>query len=144
MVGRGYFVHRTHYNCLPWACYMPSLDNLWMAVDIVRQSLSSTPPVELYENLGQVGASIKQHLVDGMRNMWHQLNEIARSHTSQSTDQPDTPQGTCNRCTVLTMVFRVGAHDCSSHPMSVRLSVCLSLSIHLQMYLSIYVSVYIN
>lgn len=51
--------------------------------------------IELYENLGQVGASIKQHLVDGMRNMWHQLNEIARSHTSQPTDkdQPDTPQG---------------------------------------------------
>jgi len=50
--------------------------------------------LELYENLGQVGASIKQHLVDGMRNMWHQLNEIARSHTSQPTDkdQPDTPQ----------------------------------------------------
>lgn len=43
--------------------------------------------IELYENLGQVGASIKQHLVDGMRNMWHQLNEIARSHTSQPTDK---------------------------------------------------------
>ena len=53
-------------------------------------------PAELYENLGQVGASIKQHLVDGMRNMWQQLNEIARSHTSLSAekDQPDTPQGT--------------------------------------------------
>ena len=37
---------------------------------------------ELYENLGQVGASIKHHLMEGMRNMWSQLNEIARSHTA--------------------------------------------------------------
>lgn len=37
---------------------------------------------ELYENLGQVGASIKHHLVEGMRNMWQQLNEFARSHSS--------------------------------------------------------------
>ena len=38
--------------------------------------------LELYENLGQVGASIKHHLVEGMRNMWQQLNEFARSHSS--------------------------------------------------------------
>ena len=48
---------------------------------------------ELYENLGHMGASIKQHLVEGMRNMWHQLNEIARSHTSSDQAQIDLPQG---------------------------------------------------
>lgn len=48
--------------------------------------------LELYENLGQMGASIKQHLVEGMRNMWHQLNEIARSHTSSDQAQTDMPQ----------------------------------------------------
>ena len=60
------------------------------------QVLSDAPPLpELYENLGQMGASIKQHLVEEMRNMWHQLNEIARSHTTtdQTKEQPDTPQG---------------------------------------------------
>ena len=49
------------------------------------------PPSELYENLGYVGASIKHHLVEGMRNMWQQLNDLARSHTTgpQSTDQEE-------------------------------------------------------
>lgn len=48
---------------------------------------------ELYENLGQVGASIKHHLVEGMRNMWQQLNEFARSHSSSyvaEKEQQDT------------------------------------------------------
>ncbi len=40
---------------------------------------------ELYENLGYVGKSIKHHLVEGMRNMWQQLNDLARSHTTNST-----------------------------------------------------------
>ena len=50
---------------------------------------------ELYDNLGTMGASIKQHLVEGMRNMWQQLNEFARSHTSntgfQSLEVEDNP-----------------------------------------------------
>ena len=45
--------------------------------------------IELYENLGQVGASIKHHLVEGMRNMWQQLNEFARSHSSSYTVEKD-------------------------------------------------------
>lgn len=47
--------------------------------------------LELYENLGYVGASIKHHLVEGMRNMWQQLNDLARSHTSgsQNTEQQE-------------------------------------------------------
>lgn len=40
---------------------------------------------ELYENLGYVGKSIKHHLVEGMRNMWQQLNDLARSHTMTSS-----------------------------------------------------------
>ncbi len=35
-----------------------------------------------------MGARFKQSVVEGMRNMWNQLNEIARSHTSvQGADQ---------------------------------------------------------
>ena len=49
---------------------------------------------ELYENLGQVGASIKHHLVEGMRNMWQQLNEFARSHSSSYVAEKDTT-GVC-------------------------------------------------
>ncbi len=37
---------------------------------------------ELYENIGQVSTNLKTYLVDGMRNMWQQLNEFARSHSS--------------------------------------------------------------
>ena len=53
---------------------------------------------ELYETVEQVGASMKQYLVDGMRNMWHQLNELARSHLHNQQDplyqeEPDTPTG---------------------------------------------------
>lgn len=51
--------------------------------------------VELYETVEQVGASMKQYVVEGMRNMWQQLNELARSHrgTEQqpSREEPDTP-----------------------------------------------------
>ncbi len=52
---------------------------------------------EIYENLGQVSTNLKAYLVDGMRNMWQQLNEFARSHTSveeelQVTDA-DIPLG---------------------------------------------------
>lgn len=52
---------------------------------------------ELYENIGQVSTNLKAYLVDGMRNMWQQLNEFARSHTSgqeqlQVTDS-DMPLG---------------------------------------------------
>ena len=38
--------------------------------------------IELYENLEKVGASVRHHLVEGIRNMWNQLNEIARGHTT--------------------------------------------------------------
>ncbi len=52
---------------------------------------------ELYENIGQVSTNLKAYVVDGMRNMWQQLNEFARSHTSgqeqlQVTDS-DMPLG---------------------------------------------------
>ena len=54
---------------------------------------------ELYENLGRMGASLKENLMVGMRNMWESLSEFARSHTSnaaalaqgQGQEQPDTP-----------------------------------------------------
>ena len=52
--------------------------------------------VELYENLGQVGASIKYHLVEGARNVWNQLSEIARGHTTTEQQQHqsvDSPTG---------------------------------------------------
>ena len=57
------------------------------------------PPTELYENLGRMGASLKENLMVGMRNMWESLSEFARSHTAsaaahsqeQGQEQPDTP-----------------------------------------------------
>ena len=57
--------------------------------------MSST---ELYENLGRMGASLKENLMVGVRNMWESLSEFARSHTTpnaaalaQGQEQPDTP-----------------------------------------------------
>lgn len=52
--------------------------------------------LELYDNLGRVGASLKENIVTGMKNMWVSLSEFARSHTSgpagQTQEQvPDTP-----------------------------------------------------
>ena len=42
-----------------------------------------------------VGASMKQYVVEGMRNMWQQLNELARSHRNPEQlvrgEEPDTP-----------------------------------------------------
>ena len=52
--------------------------------------------VELYDNLGTMGASIKHHLVEGMRNMWQQLNEFARSHAYAGTEAEDSPPGETN------------------------------------------------
>jgi len=49
--------------------------------------------VELYDSLGTVGASIKQHLVEGVRNMWQQLNEFARSHTSMGVETEEDQSG---------------------------------------------------
>ena len=46
---------------------------------------------ELYETVENVGASMKHYVVEGMRNMWQQLNELARSHRSPG-DQPPLPQ----------------------------------------------------
>ncbi|XP_011407929.1 PREDICTED: SEC23-interacting protein-like [Amphimedon queenslandica] len=40
--------------------------------------------LELYENIEKVGQSVKYHLVEGIRNMWHQLNELARAHTNNA------------------------------------------------------------
>ena len=52
-------------------------------------------PTELYETVEQVGASMKQYVVEGMRNMWQQLNELARSHRTEQLvvreEEPDTP-----------------------------------------------------
>lgn len=53
--------------------------------------------LELYENIGQVSTNLKTYLVDGMRNMWQQLNEFARSHTASGQEQlqvtdADVPQ----------------------------------------------------
>ena len=54
---------------------------------------------ELYETVEHVGASMKQYVVEGMRNMWQQLNELARSHRSGdqppqlAREEPDTPTG---------------------------------------------------
>ena len=67
--------------CCIWCC--------WVGPSAVRLMLLLCLCAELYENLGYVGASIKHHLVEGMRNMWQQLNDLARSHTSgsQTTEQ---------------------------------------------------------
>lgn len=67
--------------------YICLSDNIWMCdvPYLILRMLLNFPfclDTELYENLGQVGASIKHHLVEGMRNMWQQLNEFARSHSS--------------------------------------------------------------
>ena len=42
-----------------------------------------------------MGASMKQYLVEGMRSVWQQLNELARSHRSgdMAREEPDTPTG---------------------------------------------------
>ena len=44
---------------------------------------------ELYENLEKVGSSVKHHIVEGMRNMWNQLNELARAHSSVATPKEE-------------------------------------------------------
>ena len=46
-------------------------------------------PAELYENLGKMGANLKQNIVSGVRNMLASINEFARSHTS--SQQETTP-----------------------------------------------------
>ena len=53
---------------------------------------------ELYETVEHVGASMKQYVVDGMRNVWQQLNELARSHRppeQASREELDTPTSEC-------------------------------------------------
>ena len=47
--------------------------------DLVSQSFLL---IEIYDNLERVGASVRHHIVEGVRNMWNQLNELARAHTS--------------------------------------------------------------
>ena len=51
---------------------------------LLSLSLPLSSPVELYENIERVGQSVKYHLVEGIRNMWNQLNELARAHTSNA------------------------------------------------------------
>ena len=73
---------------------LPSLSSLsLLSLSLLSLSLSLLSPLslspELYENLGYVGASIKQHLVEGMRNMWQQLNDLARSHTNSTNATSD-------------------------------------------------------
>ena len=46
---------------------------------------------ELYENLGKMGANLKQNIVEGVRNMLASINEFARSHTSSGAQQEATP-----------------------------------------------------
>ena len=57
---------------------------------------------ELYENLERAGASVKQYLVDGIRNMWQQLNELARAH---STDQTQEQLQQENESTLITITI---------------------------------------
>ena len=38
--------------------------------------------VELYENLGRVGTTLKENFLGGVRNMWESISEFARSHTT--------------------------------------------------------------
>jgi len=46
---------------------------------------------ELYENLGKMGANLKQNIVEGVRNMLASINEFARSHTSSGAQQEAMP-----------------------------------------------------
>lgn len=50
--------------------------------------------LELYENLGKMGANLKQNIVTGVRNMLASINEFARSHTSSGTQKEATPIAT--------------------------------------------------
>ena len=55
--------------------------------------------LELYDNLERVGASVRHHIVEGVRNMWNQLNELARAHTSsggKEEGEGEVMQGTYN------------------------------------------------
>ena len=63
-------------------CVFPKLTVPYATMCLCMVEIDCCFLTELYENLGQVGASIKHHLVEGMRNMWQQLNEFARSHSS--------------------------------------------------------------
>lgn len=65
-------------NYLVAVCVDRKLEGMW----VMTMLISLLCNAELYDNLGMVGASIKQHLVDGVRNVWVQLNEFARSHTT--------------------------------------------------------------
>lgn len=67
--------------------------------------------VELYENLERAGASVKQYLVDGIRNMWQQLNELARAH---STDQTQEHQQQENESMLVMICCCMCSHVCSS------------------------------
>lgn len=44
---------------------------------------------ELRENLTRLGANLKQSLIDSARKTWESINEFARAHSTQGTDQQD-------------------------------------------------------
>ena len=54
--------------------------------------------VELYENLERAGASVKQYFVDGIRNMWQQLNELARAHTGTTPQEQSQQENESELC----------------------------------------------
>jgi len=45
--------------------------------------------IELRENLTRLGANLKQSLIDSARKTWESINEFARAHSTQGTDQQD-------------------------------------------------------
>ncbi len=63
--------------------------------------------LELYENLEKVGSSVKHHIVEGMRNMWNQLNELARAHATPTAgmtkeeEEQEIAQGDIDRQTII-------------------------------------------
>lgn len=48
--------------------------------------------IELYDSIEKMSQSVRHHVVEGIRNMWAQLNELARAHTTTGTvrDSEDT------------------------------------------------------
>ena len=83
---------------------------------------------ELYDNLGKVGASLKENIMTGMKNMWDSLSEFARSHTagpmqpSSHEPPPDTPSTPVQNDTqfegtyVHTVCMCVGTCVCTVRP----------------------------
>ena len=45
--------------------------------------------LELRENLTRLGANLKQSLIESARKTWESINEFARAHSTQGTDEQD-------------------------------------------------------